>query len=89
VTARGYEQVNGIHYDEDSKVSLVVNEAAILITFVLMLLTGWVGYIVDINGAFFHSQFEEKHKMYLSVPKGFEKYYGSDIFTAATNSLWN
>jgi hypothetical protein len=38
VTARGYEQVNGIHYDEDSKVSLVVNEATILITFVLMLL---------------------------------------------------
>jgi Reverse transcriptase (RNA-dependent DNA polymerase) len=48
VTARGYEQVNGIHYDEDSKASPVVNEAMILIFFVLMLLAGWVGYIMDV-----------------------------------------
>jgi Reverse transcriptase (RNA-dependent DNA polymerase) len=54
VTARRYEQVNGIHYDEDTKASPVVNKATILITFVLMLLAGWVGYIVDVNGAFLH-----------------------------------
>jgi hypothetical protein len=36
VTARGYEQVNGIHYDEDTKASPVVNKAMILITYVLM-----------------------------------------------------
>jgi hypothetical protein len=53
-----------------------VNEAAILITFVLMLLAGWVGYIVDVNVAFLHGHFEEKHKMYLSIPKGFENGMG-------------
>jgi Reverse transcriptase (RNA-dependent DNA polymerase) len=79
VTGRGYEQVSGVHYGEDSKASPVANGAMILITFVLMLLAGWVGYIVDINAAFLHGQLEEKHKMYLSVPKGFKKYYRSDV----------
>jgi hypothetical protein len=31
-----------------------MNEATILIAFVLMLLARWVGYIVDVNGAFLH-----------------------------------
>jgi Reverse transcriptase (RNA-dependent DNA polymerase) len=88
VTARGYKQVNGIHYDEDTKASPVVNEATILITFVLMLLAGWVGYIVDVNGAFLHGHFEEKHKMYLSIPKGFEKYYGSDVVLLLQQTLY-
>jgi hypothetical protein len=39
VTTRGYEKVNGVHYDEDTKAS-PVNEVTILITFVLMLLAG-------------------------------------------------
>jgi hypothetical protein len=34
VTAQGYEQVNGVHCDEEKKASPVVNEATILITFV-------------------------------------------------------
>jgi Reverse transcriptase (RNA-dependent DNA polymerase) len=88
VTARGYEQVNGVHYDEDTKASQVVNEATILITFVLMLLAGWVGYIVDVNGAFLHGHFEEKHKMYLSIPKVFEKYYGSDVVLLLQQTLY-
>jgi Reverse transcriptase (RNA-dependent DNA polymerase) len=89
VTARGFEQVDGVHYDEDTKVSPVVNEATILITFVLMLLAGWAGYIVDVNGAFLHGHFEEKHKMYLKIPKGFEKYYGSESCSYQVRSFAN
>jgi Reverse transcriptase (RNA-dependent DNA polymerase) len=88
VPARGFEQVNGIRYDEDTKASPVMNEATILITFVLMLLAGWVGYIVDVNGVFLHSHFEEKHEMYLSIPKGFEKYYGSDVVLLLQQTLY-
>jgi Reverse transcriptase (RNA-dependent DNA polymerase) len=87
VTARAYKQANGIHNDEDSKVTPVVNEAMILITFVLMLLAGLVGYIVDVNSAFLHGHFEEKHKMYLSVPKGFKKYHGSDVVLLLQQTL--
>jgi Reverse transcriptase (RNA-dependent DNA polymerase) len=65
-----------------------VNEATILITFVLMLLAGWVGYIVDVNSAFLHGHFKEKHKMYMSIPKGFEKYYGSDVVLLLQKTLY-
>ena len=43
LNARGFEQINGLHYDEDTKSSPVVSEATILIVLVLMLLAGWVG----------------------------------------------
>jgi hypothetical protein len=53
-----------------------------------MLLAGWVGYTVDVNGTFLHSQFEEKHKIYLSLPKGFEKYYRSDVVLLLQQTLY-
>jgi Reverse transcriptase (RNA-dependent DNA polymerase) len=40
LTAQGYEQINCIHYDEDTKAVPVVNEMTILVVFVLMLLAG-------------------------------------------------
>jgi hypothetical protein len=40
LNAQGYEQIDGIHYDKDTKSSPVVSETTILVIFVLMLLTG-------------------------------------------------
>jgi hypothetical protein len=40
-----------------------VNKSTSFGTFVLMLLEGWVGYIVDVNGALLHSPFGEQQKM--------------------------
>ena len=79
LNARGFEQINGLHYDEDTKSSPVVSEATILIVLVLMLLAGWVGHIVDVNGAFLIGKFEPQHKMYMEVAEGFESYYGKDV----------
>jgi Reverse transcriptase (RNA-dependent DNA polymerase) len=77
-----------VHYNKDTKASPVVNEATILIVFVLMLLAGWSGFIVDVNGAFLHGKFEDKHKMYMAVPKGFEKYYGSGMVLLLLKTLY-
>jgi Reverse transcriptase (RNA-dependent DNA polymerase) len=84
----GYEQIDGVHYDEDTKASPVVNEATILIIFVLMLLAGWTGFIVNDNGAFRHGKFEEKHKMYMAFPKGFGKIYGSGVVLLLQKTLY-
>jgi hypothetical protein len=43
---------------------------------------------VDDNGAFLQGQFEEKHKMYLSVPKCFKKYNGSDVVLLLQQTLY-
>jgi hypothetical protein len=66
---------------------LVMNRATILIIFVLMLLAGWAGFIINVNGAFLHRKFEHKHKMYMAVPKGFEKYTSSGGIIASEDSL--
>jgi Reverse transcriptase (RNA-dependent DNA polymerase) len=77
LTARGYYQNNGIHYDEDTKAALVVNEMTILVIFV-MLVAGWNAHIVDVNCTFLHGQFKKQHQMYLEVAQGFEQYYPKD-----------
>ena len=40
VNARGYEQVNGIHYDADSMAAPAVNKITIGMVFVLMVMAG-------------------------------------------------
>jgi Reverse transcriptase (RNA-dependent DNA polymerase) len=88
LTAQGYKQINGVHYDEDTKVVPVANETMILVVFVLMLLVGWNAHIVDVNGAFLHSRFEEKHQMYLEVAQGFEQYYPKDLVLLLKQTLY-
>jgi Reverse transcriptase (RNA-dependent DNA polymerase) len=88
LNARGFEQIDGIHYDEDTKSSPVVNEATILIVLVLMLLAGWYGQIVDVNGAFLNGHFERQHEMYLEVAQGFEKFYGNGVVLLLLRTLY-
>ena len=75
VNARGYEQVDGIHYDADSTAALVVNEITIRMVFVLMVMAGWYAEVVDVRGAFLHGKFEEGTRLYMEVPEGFESFY--------------
>ena len=38
-------------------------------------MAGWVGEVLDIQGAFLHGLFEDNEEHYIEVPEGFEKYY--------------
>jgi hypothetical protein len=35
--------------------------------------------VVDVKGAFLTTEFDPKHKMYVTVPKGFKQYYPTDV----------
>ena len=59
INARGYEQVDGIHYDSDSTAAPVVNEITIRMVFVLMVMAGWYAEVVDVCGAILHGKFHE------------------------------
>jgi hypothetical protein len=39
--ARGYKQIDGIHYDEDAKAAPVTNETTIKIVMILITMAGW------------------------------------------------
>lgn len=75
INARGYEQIDGIHYDSSSVHSPVTNDTSVRIVFVLALMAGWIGRISDVKGAFLKGSLDlDKEQMYMHRPKGFEKY---------------
>jgi hypothetical protein len=80
LNARGYEQVDGEHYQSHSISSPVSNEVTIRIVFTLMLMAGWVGELLDVKGAFLHGDFEDEEDVYMKVPQGFESYYDPRIY---------
>jgi hypothetical protein len=40
-----------------------------------MMMAGWVGEILNVQGAFLHGEFDKGEEIHMEVPQGFEKYY--------------
>jgi hypothetical protein len=53
LNARGYAQVDGIHYDSSNISSPVTNDTTIRIIMVLMIIFKWSAQLVDVKGAFY------------------------------------
>jgi hypothetical protein len=64
LNARGYEQVNAIHYDSHNISAPVTNDVTIRVVLTLMIMAGWTGEILDVKGAFLHGNFEKGKNMY-------------------------
>jgi hypothetical protein len=75
LNARGYEQEDGEHYDEDSKASPVVQDATINLVLVLIVMMNWYAILCDVRGAFLHGEFEKDRKVYMEIPQGMEQHY--------------
>ena len=75
LNARGYEQVEGEHYNRYDIAAPVTSDVTIRIVMTLMLMAGWTGEVLDIQGAFLHGLFEDNEELYMEIPEGFEKYY--------------
>jgi Reverse transcriptase (RNA-dependent DNA polymerase) len=92
MTGHGYEQVNGKHYDSDSIASPVANNITNNITihllFVLMFIMFWIGYIMDLNGAFLLGNIEKGKELYMKIPQGFEKFYAEDDMWLLLKTLY-
>lgn len=79
LNARGFKQVEGVHYDGSSIHSPVTNAVTIRILLVLMILAGWIGLLNDVHGAFLLGLFTEGEQIYMEVPKGFKKHYPGNV----------
>ena len=58
LNGRGYEQIDGEHYDKDSIASPTINIVTVRIMMVLMLLMRGYAHLVDVNGAFLLGNWE-------------------------------
>ena len=75
MNARGYEQVDGEHYDKDSKFAPVVTDTTIHIVLIMIVMAGWWAELLDVKGAFLNGVFEKDRQVYMEIPQGFEKFY--------------
>ena len=53
INGRGYEQIDGIHYESNDIHAPVTNNTTVRVVMVLALMIGWLGLIVDMQGVFF------------------------------------
>jgi hypothetical protein len=88
MVARGFKQIDGIHYHEDNKSAPVVNDMTIQIVFVLAVLAKWYMEVLDIKGAFLHGEFEDGERIYMEIPKGFERFYASNLVLLLLTTLY-
>ena len=80
LNARGFQQVEGEHYNGSSISAPVVSDITIRVVLVLMIMAGWVGEVLDMKGAFLHGDIDKNQRMYMEVPKGFEKHYDPNYY---------
>jgi hypothetical protein len=66
----------------------VVNDITIRIVLTLIVMAGFWTEIVDVRGVFLTAEFEQGHQMYVSVPKGFEKYYPGNVVLLLIRTLF-
>ena len=88
LNARGYEQIDGEHYDDNTKAAPVVNGITIRIVLVIMAMAGWYAELLDIRGAFLCGRFEDDERIYMEVPEGFEKYYPKDVVLRLLRTIY-
>jgi hypothetical protein len=78
MVARGFEQIDGMHYDSTSIAAPVTSWVTIRIVMILTLMQRGVLKLQDVKGAFLLGQFEDGEEMYIEIPQGFEEYYEDD-----------
>eukprot|EP00957_Ditylum_brightwellii_P135832 10360755-Ditylum_brightwellii.AAC.1 len=58
LNSRGFEQVDGLHYDGQDLSAPVVNDMAMRIVFVMIILVAWTAELLDVKGAFLNGRFQ-------------------------------
>jgi hypothetical protein len=56
LTARVYEQIDGLHFDSSDTSVPVVNDITIRIVF----MAGWTAMLIDVKGAFMNGRFKDE-----------------------------
>jgi hypothetical protein len=88
LNARGYEQVDGVHYDSNDKSAPVAGNMTVLILFVLMIMAGFWSELLDVKGAFLNGRFAEGERLYMYVPKGFEQWFPVNVVLLLLRTLY-
>jgi hypothetical protein len=79
INARGFEQVDGEHCDQETKSSPVTCIVTIRIVITLIVMAAWAAHLMDVHGAFLKGKFRDGEVIYMKVPQGIEKFYPKNV----------
>jgi hypothetical protein len=82
------KQIDRQHYDGTSISVPVTNAMTIRIALTIMLIQISIAHIVDVNGAFLYEEFEDREKIFIQIPLGFEGFYPSDTVLLLKKMLY-
>ena len=88
LNARGYEQIEGVHFDENSTSAPVTNDTTIRIMLTLANLVDWSAYVIDVQGAFLNGRFEAGERLFLHIPDGFKDRYNSNCVLKLNRTIY-
>ena len=89
LAAHAFKQCAGVSYDPRNIMSPVEHEITVRIMLVLMIMAQWHAEIIDVKGAFLKASFDPKHKVYMEIPKGFEKFYPKNVLLLLKKTLYS
>ena len=87
LAVRGFKQRPGVSFDLKKVFAPVVHDITVRIVFVLLLTALWHSEIIDVKGAFPKGWFGPNEKVFMEVPKGFQRYYPGDV-AIKTYTVW-
>jgi hypothetical protein len=88
INVRGFNQVEGQHFDASSISAPVTNGMTIKLVLMLMLASGGIAHVVDVKGVFLHGKFEDGEKICIKIPLGFEEFYDDDTVLLLKKCLY-
>ena len=88
LAAWGFKQTHGKSFEYHDISSPVVHDITVRIVLTILLMSSWAAHIVNVNGAFLLGEFRENDHIYMKIPKGFERFYSSDVLLYLRKTLY-
>jgi hypothetical protein len=68
---RGFQQIDGVHFDASDKAAPVICDVTIRVVLMLAIMANWLAWIVDVEGAFLQGRFQNSELIFMKIPNGF------------------
>jgi hypothetical protein len=85
---RGFQQIDGVHFDATNKAAPVVCDVTIRVVLILAIVANWLAWIVDVEGAFLQGQFQNGEQIFMKISNGLQKFYPSYIMLKLLRTLY-
>ena len=88
LNGKGFQQVKGVHYNENDIASPVVHDMTIRVCLTLMIMSSWTAWLLDVSGAFLNGRFGNGEEIYMRVPQGFERFYPTNVLLLLLRTIY-